>query len=273
MSDDRTWLVSVLFLDIVGCSIIPVNQQLKVKRHFQDLVSNELAQLENEHTIRLDTGDGMAICYMGDPERVYPIAKTLRAYFSATDNDEDLNYKVRMGLNFGPVKLIDDLNNERNCIGAGINDAERVMSFASDDQLFVSRSYFEVVNKMSRDYANELSHVGLRADKHNQEHDVYELIMDALQGMSAAPSLTSSASSTGDGSSKQFNADEIERVSKEFCKYIKRDEAEKIIQDSMQRSGSIKEVCFHLSNAISSEDDRYDFNEYLKYYGYAGYSK
>jgi hypothetical protein len=83
---------------------------------------------------------------------------------------------VRMGINLGPVKLVKDINGHPNIIGDGINVAQRVMSFARPGQLLVSRSFYEVVSCLSRDYANLFHHEGARTDKHVREHDVYSVV-------------------------------------------------------------------------------------------------
>ncbi|MBT3206119.1 MAG: hypothetical protein HOM14_03040 [Gammaproteobacteria bacterium] len=269
MNPDRTWLATVLFMDIVSYSVTDVNQQLKVKLHFQDLVLNELNKLDETETIRLDTGDGMAICYLGDPEQIYPVARKLREKFAALKNGSDFNYEVRMGLNLGPIKIVEDLNHERNCLGSGINDAERVMSFAAGNQLLVSRSYYEIVSKVSQQYSNELNHVGQRADKHDQQHDLYELIVEVVRASDL--SQTASIESPSHNDSDKFDSVVIDRISKELVNYIKRSDAEILMQQSMANCGSVYELCTLLLDSITSKDDRYSFDQYLKSYGYHGY--
>jgi len=83
---------------------------------------------------------------------------------------------VRLGVNLGPVRLVKDLNGQMNIIGDGINVAQRVMSFADPGQLLVSRSFYEVVSCLSRDYMNLFRHEGARTDKHVREHEVYSVV-------------------------------------------------------------------------------------------------
>lgn len=66
-----------------------------------------------------------------------------------------------------------DINSQLNIIGDGINVAQRVMSFADPGQLLVSRSFFEVVSCLSREYAALFGYVGARTDKHVRAHEVY----------------------------------------------------------------------------------------------------
>jgi hypothetical protein len=74
------------------------------------------------------------------------------------------------------VRLVKDLNSQMNIIGDGINVAQRVMSFSRPGQLLVSRSFYEVVSCLSRDYANLFHHEGSRTDKHVREHEVYSVV-------------------------------------------------------------------------------------------------
>jgi hypothetical protein len=62
-----------------------------------------------------------------------------------------------------------------NIIGDGINVAQRVMSFSRPGQLLVSRSFYEVVSCLSRDYLHLFQHEGSRTDKHVREHEVYSV--------------------------------------------------------------------------------------------------
>jgi len=47
------------------------------------------------------------------------------------------------------------------------------MSFAAPNQLLVSRSFYEVVSCLSRDYASLFRYEGARTDKHVRAHEVY----------------------------------------------------------------------------------------------------
>ena len=65
-------------------------------------------------------------------------------------------------------------------IGDGINVAERVMSFAGQGQVLVSRSFYEVVSLLSKDYATLFRKEESRTDKHERAHDLYA-VTDAVR--------------------------------------------------------------------------------------------
>ena len=165
-STSRTLVCSVLFLDIAEYSRKPVAEQLQLKQAFNRILGEALEQVAPRDRIILDTGDGAAVTFMGDPEDALFAAMSMR--------DMCGTVPVRAGVNLGPVRLVKDLN-AVNIIGDGINVAQRVMSFASPGQLLVSRSFYEVVSCLSRDYASLFRHEGQRTDKHVRDHEVYSV--------------------------------------------------------------------------------------------------
>jgi len=167
-STSRTLVCSVLFLDIAEYSRKPVAEQLQLKQAFNRILGEALEQVAPRDRIILDTGDGAAVTFMGDPEDALFSAMAMR--------DMCGTVPVRLGVNLGPVRLVKDLNGQMNIIGDGINVAQRVMSFSRPGQLLVSRSFYEVVSCLSRDYANLFHHEGSRTDKHVREHEVYSVV-------------------------------------------------------------------------------------------------
>jgi hypothetical protein len=162
-------------MDIVSYTKFDVEEQMAVRKHYYALVDDILGNYCNDDYITLDAGDGMAVCYTGDPEDVLIMAINLRDEFIALQqSDDNIKYKVRLGINLGPVKIV-ELQGEKRVIGDAINVANRVMSFAGDNQLLVSRSYFDVVSNVSKEYMNMFKYLGVHEDKHVRKHAVYEV--------------------------------------------------------------------------------------------------
>lgn len=173
---NRTWLASVLFCDIVEFSQLPVGKQDAVKLQFNAVMARAIEHVADADRILIDTGDGLAVCFFGDPEDALLAALSVR-----DDSDSATTFLVRIGLNLGPVKIVNDINGRTNAIGDGMNVAQRVMSFADPGQLLCSRSFFEVVSRISADYEQLFRFCGVRHDKHVREHSIYEV------GHSSAP--------------------------------------------------------------------------------------
>ncbi len=171
----RTFICSVLFLDIVEYSRKPVAEQLRLKDSFNALIATAIQEIPPADRIILDTGDGVAINFLGDPEDALFVAMSLRDAFAPPDVDGPPEVPARIGINLGPVRLVRDLNGRPNIIGDGINVAQRVMGFAGTGQILVSRSYYEIVSHISEAYSRLFSYEGSRTDKHVREHEVYSV--------------------------------------------------------------------------------------------------
>lgn len=170
---NRTFMCAVVFIDIVEYSKKPVARQLVIKNRFNAIVGKGLENVAKSERIILDTGDGAALCFLGDPEDALFVTNAIRNDFAIETEVPEL--KVRIGINLGPVKVMRDLNGNPNIVGDGINVAQRVMSFAQTNQILVSRSYFEVVSRLTQEYSQLFRFVGAREDKHVREHELYEV--------------------------------------------------------------------------------------------------
>jgi class 3 adenylate cyclase len=167
---NRTLICSVLFIDIVEYSRKAVAEQIALKDRLNTLLSDALRGVALNDRIILDTGDGAAISFIGDPEDALFVATALRDTIQAQPGSP---LATRMGINLGPVRLVKDINGRPNVIGDGINVAQRVMTFADPGQVLVSRSYYEVVSRLSEETSKLFSYEGARTDKHIREHEVY----------------------------------------------------------------------------------------------------
>jgi class 3 adenylate cyclase len=177
----RTFIATVVFIDIVGYSERLVTQQVELKTRLNGLVAGVLEHVPVTDRMMLDTGDGAALCFLGDPEDALFAASNLRASTVAIGPE----LALRIGINLGPLRIVKDVNGQPNMLGDGINVAQRVMSFAEPNQILVSRSYYEIVSRLSQEYSRLFQYLGIHRDKHVREHEVY--VMTAGGPGAAAP--------------------------------------------------------------------------------------
>src|SRR5215510_10787321 len=175
---NRTFICSVVFIDLVGYSKKPVTEQIRLKTSLTNNLSEAIKDIPINDRIILDTGDGAAISFLGDPEDALFVTLSLREAMAreaeaAGEEAGTGDDNVRMGINLGPVKLVKDINGHPNIIGDGINVAQRIMSFARPGQIVVSRSYYDVVSNLASEYAKLFQYEGSRTDKHVREHEIY----------------------------------------------------------------------------------------------------
>jgi class 3 adenylate cyclase len=171
-AENRTVICTVVFIDLVDYSRQPVARQAGLKRYLNEAIGRALAHVAESDRLALDTGDGAALCFFGDPEDALFAAANLR---QAIRTDPGPGAQIRIGINLGPSRVVRDFNGNRNVIGDGINVAQRVMGFAAPNQILVSRSFYEVVSRLSEEYAQLFQYAGLHRDKHVREHELYEV--------------------------------------------------------------------------------------------------
>ena len=140
-------LAHVLFMDIVGYSLLPTDQQSKILKTLQEIVRGTAevtrAQAQSQ-LISLATGDGMALVFFNDP--VAPVQCALEISRALKGHPE---IKLRMGVHTGPVNQIIDVNERANVAGSGINMAQRVMDSGDAGHILLSRRVAEDLGQYS----------------------------------------------------------------------------------------------------------------------------
>ena len=162
------FVCSVLFLDIVAYSKESVGQQYNIKSRFNELIVSKLAGIPEDQRIAQDTGDGVGICFFGDPGDLLAVALDIQRSLAQFDS-----LKVRMGLHLGPVRILHDMNGHLNVVGDAINTAQRVMGFANENALVVSKAFYDVVAHLTDETVSAFSAMGVQTDKHGRQHDLY----------------------------------------------------------------------------------------------------
>lgn len=168
----RTLLGTILYLDLVGFSGRSVTDQVAIKKLFTELIAKSLRGVAESTRIVIDTGEGAAICFMGDPEEALNSARLLRDLLSQRYGSI---LSLRLGLHMGPVRIVSDMNSRTNVIGDGINVAQRVMDFAQSNQILVSRAYYDVISRITDDTADMFQYLGQFEDKHGRMHELYSV--------------------------------------------------------------------------------------------------
>ena len=176
---NKTSIYSIIFLDIIDYSKKAVSLQIEQKEAFNTITTIALDGIAQTDRIILDTGDGLAIALLGEPEEALFVSLTIRDHVVQYNIDHEPNLFVRIGINLGPVRVVKDINGRPNIIGDGINVAERVMSFAKPNQILVSRTYYEVTSRLTDEINVMFSYFGMKQDKHVREHEIYEINAEA----------------------------------------------------------------------------------------------
>jgi serine/threonine protein kinase len=169
----RNVMATLMFLDLVGYSAHSVTQQVLLKTRFNELLTKTLRGIEESSRVIMDTGDGAAICFLGDPEEALQSALLMRDLILQKYRGSMM---LRLGLHMGPVRVLFDINERVNVVGDGINVAQRIMDFAQANQIVVSRAYYDVISRITDNTASMFRHLGPHLDKHLRSHDIYAVL-------------------------------------------------------------------------------------------------
>ncbi len=164
---------TIMFLDLVAYSTYSVDQQVAIKTLFNEMITKAIGGVNASSRIMLDTGDGAAICFLGDPEEALQSALLLRDLILQKYGQK---LSMRVGLHMGPVRMLMDINQRVNVVGDGINVAQRIMDFSTANQITVSRAYYDVISRISDGAEAMFEYLGPRLDKHKRSHEVYTLV-------------------------------------------------------------------------------------------------
>src|SRR5213078_4894871 len=168
MEANRTFIGSVVCVDLVGYSKRSVAQQDEIKQAFNKLLMHAIRKVPVEDRIILDTGDGAAISFLGDPEESLAIGLKLRDTMNGAaaklGGVESEGGPVRIGINLGPLRVAEDMNGRPKIIGDGINLAGKVCGFARPGQIVVSRPFHDMVSRISDKHREIFHYEGTRTD-------------------------------------------------------------------------------------------------------------
>ncbi len=136
-SDRQLEIAHVLFMDIVGYSKLPIDQQSDFLRQLNQIIRAteqfRAAEVANK-LVRLPTGDGMALAFFTSPDApvrcAIEVARSLRTH---------PQLHLRMGIDSGPIDQVMDVNERSNIAGGGINMAQRVMDCGDAGHILLSR--------------------------------------------------------------------------------------------------------------------------------------
>jgi class 3 adenylate cyclase len=165
----------VLFVDIVGYSTQPMEVQRRLLEELQELVrlTPDFGQLSGStDSLRLPTGDGMALVFFHDP--VAPLHCALEI---ARQLPSRPHLGLRMGLHTGPVYRVADINANTNVSGGGINLAQRVMDCGDAGHILLSS---HIVDQLMQVGSWPLHDLGTCEVKHGERLRLFNLYTEEL---------------------------------------------------------------------------------------------
>ncbi|HEV8037797.1 MAG TPA: CHASE2 domain-containing protein [Bryobacteraceae bacterium] len=166
-------IAHVLFVDIIGYSLQPIDRQTELLTLLQKIVreSAEFRRARDQNElISLPTGDGMGLVFLRDP--LSPVKCAIEI---ANSQQRNRTLSLRMGIHTGPVKRHADIREDVNVVGGGINIAQRVMDCGDAGHILLSRNVAEVLEQFS-DWRECLQDLGVHEVKHGVKIHLYGLV-------------------------------------------------------------------------------------------------
>ncbi len=181
-------IAHVLFTDLVGYSMLPMDRQKAYLEQLQQIV-RESPQFQGAEAdgdlINMPTGDGMALAFFGDPIAPAQCAMELAAGLKSKPH-----LKLRMGIHSGPVYRVADMNANANVAGGGINMAQRVMDCGDAGHILVSKSVADVLLQLSQ-WSPDIADLGPCTVKHGVVLHLYNLANGEIGNREVPRKLTS----------------------------------------------------------------------------------
>jgi hypothetical protein len=163
--------------------------------------------------------------------------------------------RLRVGVHLGAVRLVPDVNGNLEAVGEGLNEADRVMHLAGEDQVLVSRSFFEVAACLSESHRSLFRAGGVRQDGQGRGHEVYELRRPGAAEVPAAPTTGPGAPAAGATALDPEALARIERRAAALIGPI----ARHLVETARARAGSLRDLGEALAGHMAPGRDRDEF--------------
>src|SRR5271165_3838596 len=256
----------VLFMDIVGYSRLPMDEQRKLVAMLQETVRQTLTfvQAQQKHRlISIPTGDGIALVFFEDPES--PVRCAVELSQKLRGHPE---IKLRMGIHTGPVYRVADINANQNVAGGGINIAQRVMDCGDGGHILVSEAVADTLIQLGK-WDNYLHDLGDVEVKHGFRVHIYSLhdgevgnaevpqkLQSGSAGLLASPKSSPPKPKPSAPASSPSSLDPalLDSVSKELAGFIG-PIAKVVVRRAAQRCGCVDELYSTVATEIDSGGD------------------
>lgn len=246
-SEARTFIGAVLFADVASPAD-DLAAQAERRSRLVRMLSHAIAPVPPTTRLAVNTKEGCAVCYVGDPE------DALRTAVQLGDSAASEGLDVHMGINLGPVRVAPDPNGRSRILGDGITTAFRVMRFSDPGQVLVARAYYEVIQHLRRNAGECFRHLGLRRDPLARDHDLYMWSGEhlAAAGSGSEPSLSRPAAGA------DITAAAIDSAERVLAQHIG-PMARILVRRTVPRVGNLPELLQRLAELIPDPAPRSAF--------------
>jgi hypothetical protein len=161
----RTVIADILVLAVHAYATRAARDQLALREGLNAALAAAIAPIAPADRIVVDTADGAAVVFLGNPGEAAGAASALRAWPHRETGANAL--PVSAGLNRGPVQLA-EVDGMIGVAGDGIAVAETLAGFAQPGQIVVSRTFREAAGA-----GGTFQPLGTRNDETLRAHEIF----------------------------------------------------------------------------------------------------
>jgi hypothetical protein len=158
----RRLICCVLAIEIAEHERRELFDQIRLTEDLRRVLADAAGALPKQELIAIAREDGALLAFVADAVACFAAALALRQACLTDARHRDL--QPRIGIDLGPVEVLEDDPGQAYLGGEGRRDAERLMRQGPPCQLSVSRSFFELLSRAAPDLAAQLKYQGLLTD-------------------------------------------------------------------------------------------------------------
>ena len=165
-------IASVLLAEIAGYEDRPVFEQIQFTTLTRQLLDAVIAETPGCDVSIIDREDRIVLLFPADPLDCLALAKHLSELLRADQRYAEL--PLRIGVDLGPVTVIQDASGAAQVTGPGIDDAQRIARASALREILMSRAYYSVLSRVSMD-DGLLRHKAFISDECDQSIAIYQI--------------------------------------------------------------------------------------------------
>jgi outer membrane biosynthesis protein TonB len=164
----KTSICNVVALEIIDYSKKTEAEQTELKYLLISFIQHAVIDVPQEDRELVETEGGAHIACTGPLEDALEdalfISITIRDEILKNNTHGAMPLYVQFGINLGAVRTL-----KKGLVGEGMDEAQRIMSFAEPNQILVSQGYFDMASKLTQEMAQMFE----KYEMHAHEHDIY----------------------------------------------------------------------------------------------------
>lgn len=197
---EQCFIASVLFAEIAGYNDYLVFEQIQYSTQMRQLLERAVARANSHDLLIIDREESVVLVFPGDPTDCFRLARQLSEILAADESCLDL--PLRVGVNLGPVTLSRNELSVPQVSGTGVEDAARAAQAGLLREVLISRSYYAVFARISKEYGL-LQYREFISDDFDESFAIYQIAPPTTSPVtprvSHSPSLDALAPIAGRG--------------------------------------------------------------------------